>query len=189
MGKALPACWAAWCNPASLGGHTSAQLILLVGMADTKLLGSASIFLCLLCKIQLGRKPWLMWQLQMQAGEACAWVPPPWAGDAVAPCDTALQAPRGTPPPQLPCLLAPAIPGYFLKYGPHFLFLHLLQMQITDESINYTNHYSEEHLSNCWTWTEQLVVNLLYNHCLQQESKCFNCANIMKGEVNHRDKF
>lgn len=61
-------------------------------------------------------------------------------------------------------------------------------MQITDESINYTSHYSEEHLSNCWTWTEQLVVNLLYNHCLQQESKCFNCANIMKGEVNHRDK-
>lgn len=84
---------------------------------------------------------------------------------------------------------APATSGNGLKCRPHFLFLHLLQMQITDESINYTNHYSEEHLSNCWTWTEQLVVNLLYNHCLQQESKCFNCANIMKGEVNHRDKF
>ena len=89
----------------------------------------------------------------------------------------------------LACLPGPAILGCFLKYRPHFLFLHLLQTQITDESINYTNHYSEEHLSNCWTWTEQLVVNLLYNHCLQQESKCFNCANIMKGEVNHRDKF
>lgn len=98
------------------------------------------------------------------------------------------QTPEGSPSPRAR-LPAPAIAGYSLKYGPHFLFLHLLQMQITDESINYTNHYSEEHLSNCWTWTEQLVVNLLYNHCLQQESKCFNCANIMKGEVNHRDKF
>lgn len=53
--------------------------------------------------------------------------------------------------------------------SPLFLFLHLLHMQITDESLNYTSHYSEEHLSNCWTWAEQLVVNLLYNHCLQQE--------------------
>lgn len=114
-------------------------------------------------------------------------VSPPCAGGCGA-LGCSSQTPEGSPSPSAR-LPAPAIPGYSLKYGPHFLFLHLLQMQITDESINYTNHYSEEHLSNCWTWTEQLVVNLLYNHCLQQEGKCFNCANIMKGEVNHRDKF
>lgn len=114
-------------------------------------------------------------------------VSPPCAGGCGA-LGCSPQTPEGSPSP-LARLPAPAIPGYSLKYGPHFLSLHLLQMQITDESINYTNHYSEQHLSNCWTWTEQLVVNLLYNHCLQQESKCFNCANIMKGEVNHRDKF
>lgn len=123
-----------------------------------------------------------------EAEEAWLWIPLPCAGDGVMPWNVAVKTLEVSPSP-LARLPAPAIPGYFLKYRPHFLFLHLLQMQITDESINYTNHYSEEHLSNCWTWTEQLVVNLLYNHCLQQESKCFNCANIMKGEVNHRDKF
>lgn len=82
-------------------------------------------------------------------------------------------------PPPLLLLLGP----FFIWIG--FLFLHLLHTQITDESIDYTSHYSEQHLPNCpQTGTKQLVVNLLCNHCLWQWGRAVPVLILGKGKLS-----